>query len=244
MIKVIGAGLPRTATTTQLFAFEQLGFAPCYHMRDLLGDLEGGLPLWEAALEGKGDWERIFGEATSTCDWPSSWHYKALSEHYPDAKVVLSVREGASWVRSMRETVWGLFWADSVMRHTSYARTVVDPLWNRYIALMTAMNWDEPTGAFAGDHFSDEGLIALMEEWNDRVRQTIPAERLLEWYPTDGWEPLCDFLEVDVPEGPVPNLNDTAAFKEGLTGGAIAAINEWWDAREKPTSGLHGANLS
>ena len=45
------------------------------------------------------------------------------------------------------------------MRHASYARTVVDPLWKRYIALMTAMNWDEKTGAMAGDHFSDEGLI-------------------------------------------------------------------------------------
>ena len=244
MIEVIGAGLPRTATTTQMVAFEQLGLAPCYHMRDLLGDLEGGLPLWEAVAAGKPDWKRIFGEARSTCDWPSARYYAELIEFYPDAKVVLSVREGASWVRSMRETVWGLFWADSVMRHASYARTVVDPLWKRYIALMTGMNWDEKTGVMAGDHFSDEGLIGLMERWNEGVRQTVPAERLLEWYPTDGWEPLCEFLEVDVPEGPVPNLNDTAAFKEGITGGALAAVNEWWDERDRPSSGLHGAALS
>ena len=83
-----------------------------------------------------------------------------------------------------------------------------------------------------------------MERWNEGVRQTVPAERLLEWYPTDGWEPLCEFLEVDVPEGPVPNLNDTAAFKEGITGGALAAVNEWWDERDRPSSGLHGAALS
>jgi hypothetical protein len=244
LIKVIGAGLPRTATTTQLFAFEQLGFAPCYHMRDLLGDLEGGLPKWEAVAAGNPDWEDIFGEATSTCDWPSARWYADLIDYYPEAKVVLSVREGASWVRSMRETVWGLFFGDSVMRHASYARTVVDPLWGRYIALMTGINWDEETGVMAGDHASDEGLIAIMDAWNDGVRRTVPAERLLEWYPTDGWEPLCEFLDVAVPDGPVPNLNDTAAFKEGLTGGAIAAINDWWDAREKPAGGLHGAAVT
>ena len=65
-MQVIGAGLPRTATTTQMVVLEQLGFAPCYHMRDLLADLEKGLPLWEAVAEGKPDWDTIFGEAKST----------------------------------------------------------------------------------------------------------------------------------------------------------------------------------
>src|SRR5207245_3760734 len=51
-MKVIGAGLPRTATTTQMVALEQLGFAPCYHMRNVLGDLENELPHWEAAQDG------------------------------------------------------------------------------------------------------------------------------------------------------------------------------------------------
>ena len=60
-MKVIGAGLPRTATTTQMFALEQLDFGPCYHMRDLLADLEGGLPLWEAVADGNPDWDAIFG---------------------------------------------------------------------------------------------------------------------------------------------------------------------------------------
>ena len=74
-MKVIGAGLPRTATTTQLFALEELGFGPCYHMRDLLADLEAGLPLWEAAAEGRPDWDAIFGAAQSTVDWPSARWY-------------------------------------------------------------------------------------------------------------------------------------------------------------------------
>jgi Sulfotransferase domain len=242
-MQVIGAGLPRTATTTQMVALEQLGFAPCYHMRDLLADLEKGLPLWESVAEGKPDWEQIFGEARSTVDWPSARYYRELIDYYPDAKVLLSVRDGESWVRSMRQTVWGIFHGDSVIHHVSEARAVLDPLWQRYIALMRGMTWNEQTGVLAGDTFTDAGLIAVMDRWNEGVKSTVPAERLLVWYPTDGWEPLCDFLEVDVPSEPVPNLNDTASFREGIIGGGLGALNDWWDQRERPSSGLHGAAL-
>ena len=225
-----------------MVVLEQLGFAPCYHMRDVLGDLENQLPYWEAAQAGNPDWEGVFGDAQSTVDWPSGRFYADLIEHYPDAKVLLSVRDGESWVRSMRETVWGIFFADSVMRHVSDARQVIDPLWRRYIDLMTSMNWGE-NGAMKGDHQSDAGLIAIMERWNDQVQSTVPADRLLVWYPSDGWEPLCEFLEVDVPSEPIPHLNDTASFKEGITGGGLALLNEWWDKRDRPASGLHGAPL-
>src|SRR5947209_4055264 len=106
LMKVIGAGLPRTATTTQMVVLEQLGFAPCYHMRDVLADLENQLPYWEAAQAGNPDWEGVFGDAQSTVDWPSGRFYADLIEHYPDAKVRLSVRDGEPWVRSMRERGW------------------------------------------------------------------------------------------------------------------------------------------
>jgi hypothetical protein len=251
-MQVIGAGLPRTATTTQMFALEQLGFGPCYHMRDLLADLETGLPLWEAVADGAPDWEAIFGGERaggsvirrSTVDWPSARFYRELIDVYPEAKVLLSVRDADAWVRSMRETVWGLFHGDTVLRHVSDARAVVDPLWRRYLRLMTRMNWDPETGAFAGDHCSDDGFAALMTGWNDEVKATVPAERLLVWDPSEGWEPLCEFLAVEVPAEPLPRLNDTHAFCEGITGGALAVVNEWWDTRERPAEGLHGAALS
>ena len=115
-MKVIGAGLPRTATTTQMVALEQLGFAPCYHMRNVLADLENELPHWEAALNGNPDWEAVFGDAESTVDWPSARFYDQLIEVYPEAKVILSVRDGEAWVRSMRETVWGVYFGDSILR--------------------------------------------------------------------------------------------------------------------------------
>jgi Sulfotransferase domain len=242
-MKVIGAGLPRTATTTQMVVLEQLGFGPCYHMRDLLADLQKGLPLWERAADGDADWELIFGDANSTVDWPSARYYRELMDYYPDAKVLLSVRDGEAWVRSMRETVWGIFHGDSVIHHVSDARAVLDPLWQRYTSLMRRMTWDEQTGVLAGDTYTDEGLAGVMQRWNEEVKRTVPAERLLVWDPRDGWEPLCGYLEVEIPAEPVPRLNDTASFKEGIIGGALGVLNEWWDARERPASGLHGAPL-
>ncbi len=242
-MKLIGAGLMRTATTTQMFALEQLGFCPCYHMRDLLIDLEKGLPLWERAWEGDADWEEIFGDAQSTVDWPSARFYRELMDYYPEAKVLLSVRPGEDWARSMRGTVWGIFHGDSVIHHVSSARGVLDPLWRRYLDLMRAMSWNEDTGALAGETHTDAGLIGVMERWNESVKKAVPADRLLVWDPAEGWEPLCAFLETDVPADPLPRLNDTNSFREGIIGGALDVLNEWWAARERPASGLHGAQL-
>jgi hypothetical protein len=243
-MKLIGAGLPRTATTTQMVALEQLGLGPCYHMRDLLADLQSGLEPWERAAGGAPDWERIFAGVQSTVDWPSARYYAELMDYYPDAKVLLSVRDGEAWVRSMRETVWGVFHGDTVLHHLCEARAVLDPLWRRFMALMIRMTWQQETGALAGDTATDDGLVAVMNHWNDTVKRTVPADRLLVWDPREGWEPLCRFLEVEVPAEPLPRLNDTASFREGMIGGALAIVNEWWQERERPASGLHGAPLS
>ncbi len=240
-MKVIGAGLPRTATSTQMIAMEMLGFGPCYHMRDVLADLEAGVPPWEQAMAGNPDWEGIFTDAQSCCDWPSAAFARELAEYYPEAKVVLTVRDPEGWVRSMRETVWAIYFGDSVMRHVCGARYQIDPHWRRFIDLMIPMIW-EGDAALAGDTFSDEGFIDLFNRYTARIKRDIPADRLLVWDPRDGWEPLCAFLEVDVPSEPLPRVNDTSAFKEGIVGGAIGVINEWWDQREAPSGALHGAD--
>ncbi len=242
-MKVIGAGLPRTATTTQAIAFEMLGFGRCYHMRDLMMGFEAGLPLWEAVAEGDPDWETILGDAQSCCDWPTARYYKELADYYPDAKVVLSVRDAEGWIRSMRETVWAIYFGESVMHYVCEARALVDPLWKRFMELMIKMTWGPDELGPGESTFDDTAFAASMDRWNERVKRDIPADRLLVWNPRDGWEPLCEFLEVAVPDEPVPNANDTAAFKEGVTGGGLAVLNQWWDQRERPSTGLHAAAL-
>jgi len=123
------------------------------------------------------------------------------------------------------------------------ARGVVDSLWRRYMDLMIEMTWTDH-GALAGDTSTEEALALAMHRWHAEVKATVPADRLLVWNPADGWEPMCEFLKVDVPADPLPRLNDTLAFREGIIGGAIESVREWWDARERSASGLHGAPLA
>src|ERR1700677_4666254 len=92
-MKVIGAGLPRTATLTQKVALEMLGFGPCYHMVNVLSNLDLA-PQWQEALEGSSDWDELFLGSQSTVDWPGAFFYRELMDFYPEAKVLLSVRSG------------------------------------------------------------------------------------------------------------------------------------------------------
>ena len=118
-VKVIGAGLPRTATTTQKIALEMLGLGPCYHMRDMMSDMAANVPLWRRAFDGESPWDEIFAGYNSTTDWPGAYFWRELIDVYPDAKVLLSVREAESWERSMADTINQIYFGDSLMRHLS-----------------------------------------------------------------------------------------------------------------------------
>jgi hypothetical protein len=137
-MRLIGAGLPRTGTLSQKVALEMLGLAPCYHMVNVLGDLEQA-ETWRRALGGEQPWAQVFDGFQATVDWPGSFFYKELVEAYPDAKVLLSIRDADAWERSMRETIWGIFYGDALIRDLSCARCRVDPEWRGYIELMEEM---------------------------------------------------------------------------------------------------------
>ncbi len=230
-MKVIGAGLPRTATLTQKLALEMLGLGPCYHMVDVLSDLRR-VEQWQDALEGHPDWETIFGGYQSTVDWPGGFYYRELMELYPDAKVLLSVRDPDAWERSMRKTVWGVMFGDEPMTFLSYAQAKVSPSWDAYLRLMKGMLW-EGRGTLSDDHYRPGALAEAAVRHNDEVRRHVPPERLLEWSVTDGWEPLCTFLELPAPAAPLPHVNDADMFVAMVVDGALGAIGEWWQ-RARP----------
>ena len=73
---------------------------------------------------------------------------------------------------------------------------------------------------------------------NEQVKRAVAPERLLVWEVTDGWEPLCAFLEVDVPAGPLPHANDRDTFVERVTDGALDALRAW---RERSSPAAEGA---
>jgi Sulfotransferase domain len=228
---IIGAGLPRTATLTQKIALEMLGFGPCYHMVNILSDLSL-VQQWQDAFERDSDWEKIFAGFQSTVDWPGAFFYRELVDAFPDAKVLLSHRDGPSWARSMHDTIWGIFYGDVMMRDLSSARARVDSGWAQYMELMKSM-WQR-SGLLGADEeiFDAEAMAAGMQRYNAEVRSVVPAERLLVWRPADGWEPLCEFLEVPVPEVPLPRVNNSTMFADRIIEGSMAVLTEW-QARQR-----------
>src|SRR4026209_2475191 len=139
-MKLIGAGQPRTATTTQMIALEMLGL-PCYHMRDMMMDLEGSVPQWRKAFEGDADWDEIFAGKESTVDWPAAWHYRELMDVYPDAKVLLSVRSADRWGKRLDNSTGQHLFSDTLMYPLSRAQYNIDPNYAAWIDLLTDMNF-------------------------------------------------------------------------------------------------------
>lgn len=221
-IKVIGAGLPRTGTLTQKLALEQLGYGPCYHWVNIIADLDQ-VPLWDRAMDGDAQWHELLRGAGSTVDWPGGYFYRSLMESFPDARVLLSVRDPESWERSFRETIWTMSHGDTLMSALSRARAQVDPRWRAYLALVDRMFWGSQ-GTFAAGHREPRLLIEQMLSHNEQVRQAVPGDRLLVWQPADGWGPLCAFLGAEVPHEPLPHANERGTFVERVIDGAISAI--------------------
>jgi hypothetical protein len=224
-MKVIGAGLPRTGTLSQKVALEMLGLGPCYHMVNVLAELDQAA-IWRAALAGEADFREVFAEFGSSVDWPGSYFYRELMDVFPEGKVLLSVRPADDWERSMRETIWAIFYGDHLLNDVSRARGRVDPAWKGYIEMMEGM-WEQ-SGLLGGGPTAEPGALArAFEAYNEEVVATVPGDRLLVWSVADGWEPLCDFLQVDVPEVPFPRLNDSREFTERVLDGSLLALHEW-----------------
>lgn len=190
MIKVIGAGFGRTGTTSLKLALEQLGFGHCYHFTEI--SRSGHAAAWlEVANGGKPDWDKLLEGYAATADWPAASHYRELAQHYPDARVILTVRDRNAWHQSLCKTLLPL--RDSL---TGWPYSLI-PAIRRLADLSDAAVWN---GTFAGRAADRAHAVAVYDKHCDEVRRSIPADRLLEFDVRDGWKPLCSFLGVPVPQ--------------------------------------------
>jgi hypothetical protein len=196
---VIGAGFGRTGTLSLKAALEQLGLGPCAHMMPLIGDEERSQLFGWAAAGDEASLDKALDGYRSTVDWPGVFFWKELIEKYPDAKVVLTVRDPQEWYASAERTIWAA--ANAPRR----------PGMERFREMAEATNWN---GTFDGRFGDRDHAIRVFTEHNDEVRRTVEPERLLEYEVGQGWQPLCDFLGTPVPEQPFPRLNDAASFRE------------------------------
>ncbi|HTC58883.1 MAG TPA: sulfotransferase, partial [Solirubrobacteraceae bacterium] len=134
-MKVIGAGMPRTGTLTQKVALETLDFEPCYHWVNVIADLDQ-VDVWNRALDGAEPWDEVFGDSQATVDWPGGYFWRELMDFYPNAKVLLSVRDPEKWEPSFRETIVPLSHGESLIRLLASARGEIDAPWRRYLDLV------------------------------------------------------------------------------------------------------------
>lgn len=194
-LKVIGAGLGRTGTLSLKLALEQVGFGPCYHMMEVFRGGATRIPHWNAIAENNNPgWDTVFDGFQSTVDWPACNYYRELMDKYPDAKVILSHRPAEKWFASTQATIFGDM-PPGVPR---------PPFISKIISDIVGPDW----------HDKDK-VIAAYERHNAEVRASVPKAKLFEFQPTDGWAPLCAFLDVPVPDAPYPQVNSTEDFRSG-----------------------------
>lgn len=201
-LSLIGAGFGRTGTLSLKHALEILGMR-CHHMIEVFrspGDVEKWL---NAAEEGDADWEDLLAGYDATVDWPCCHFYRQLAEAYPDAKVLLSVRDPLSWYESMSATTL------RVIRERM--KTAPD---SRNLGMELVVK-----GAFSGNIDDPKHAVEIFESHVAEVRSIIKPERLLVYRVSQGWAPLCDFLGLPVPDEPFPRVNSRDEFDDIFFGG-------------------------
>jgi hypothetical protein len=204
-LQVVGAGPGRTGTHSLKLALETLLGAPCYHMLEVFTHPEH-VPQWDAAVHGQPvDWDGLFTGYAAAVDWPAAAFWRELADAYPDALVLLSMRDDAdTWWRSASATIFDRQMPRPPHPGIEAWRTMVHELMAR---------------RFTADVTDEHSAKAAYERHIADVRAGVPRERLLEWRPGDGWGPLCDALGVPVPDEPFPHTNTTAEFQAMMGGG-------------------------
>ena len=199
-LKVVGAGFGRTGTLSLKVALEKLGVGPCYHMMEVFPRPEH-VAIWHRLAFGNPiDWDELFDGFQATVDWPSARWWREIAAHYPDAKVLLSVRDPEAWYKSMSDTI---------------AQPMREPAPDsapEIVRLQSQMIRKSVLAETFDNRFEDKAhTIEVFNRHTQEVRDSIDPARLLVFDVREGWGPLCRFLEVPIPDEAFPRLNDTAS---------------------------------
>ena len=128
---------------------------------------------------------------------------------YPEAKVVLTVRQSDKWADSIMNTI-GLL-------HPYSPRWGVRVVFNNLLrgpGNMIKLMWPkfaQDEGILSkGKIYDKEYLMKKFDDYNENVKRQCPPDKVLVFDVKDGWTPLCAFLGKPVPDVPFPHANETA----------------------------------
>ncbi len=199
-MKVVGAGFGRTGTLSLKNALEKIGCGPCYHMLEVFPRPDHVAMWHKLAFSQQMDWDLVFRDFRATVDWPAARWWREIAAHFPDAKVLLSVRDPEAWYKSMTDTIY------------QPMKWPVPGDVPEMVRLQNEMVRKAILADTFDNRFEDKAhAIGVFNRHIQEVRDTIDPARLLVFDVREGWEPLCRFLEVPVPTDPFPRVNDTAS---------------------------------
>ncbi|CAB9505391.1 NAD dependent epimerase dehydratase [Seminavis robusta] len=188
-IFVIGAGLPRTGTASFRTAMGLLNMKS-YHMIDGCMETPGHQDMWyKFLIEQSISIDDVLGGIAAdgfnaTIDTPTVFHYKAQMQRYPNAKVVLTVRDSPEqWANSFAKTIRRIVLASE---HVPF--TLIGPMArsSQFVGRMFEN---------ANLHMEDPSLLPqFYKDFVAEVKATVPADKLLVFNAKDGWDPLCKFV--------------------------------------------------
>ena len=223
---MFGVGPGRTGTDSLKLALDQLGFGPTYHMKEVLFEeagisTAGHIPQWRALAEGRPvDLSEMLREWNSGTDFPLSSFPEELYAAFPDAKFVLTTRPTDAWLRSINKTICKFStgrWHLDILRRLPvfpFARI------NEQLDMMNAVTkykFAAESDVSSWAALCGDAAIAaqVYEAWNERVKRVIPSDQLLVFeLGKTGFDELCAFLGVPVPEDPAyPRANASAELE-------------------------------
>jgi hypothetical protein len=191
-LKVVGSGLGRTGTKSMQSALNMLGFGPCHHMVEVFAHPDS-TALWIEAGAGRPDWDLIFKDYHAMVDYPGAAYWREIAAHFPDAKILHTVRDPDQWFDSTQATIFA----------PGGLATTEGPMTPFFMSFMGPFRDRLHDRAFMTDYF---------RRHTQAVKAAIAPERLLIFEVGEGWGRLCKFLGVPIPSDPYPSENARAEF--------------------------------
>jgi len=224
-MKVIYAGFSKCGTKSMAAALRQLGYRVC----DFLDNYESLRDAWTKVFSGEAtaeDFFEMFKDFDAVTDVPGVYFWEEIHRAFPEAKVVFCTRRTEDeWYKSFVKQIHS---SDSFIEKLIPRLSPTYHRFNGWMETMLATVFRKPslTTLFSTVHINELRCRMIYRRHNVSVLKNVPADKLLVFNFADGWQPLCEFLQVAVPGTPFPHKNKNANLKNELESPVISRINQ------------------